>query len=218
MPIIKQALHIFIGGNMKNIITKVAAFMLVVVACSFDASASVGSINEPKSDYGNLPKTYAEWKERIPEMLKTPEGAVKMYFDGVFSYMNEETREEGQKMLRYVLREEADWDKKSSRATFVSRMKDKNSHYIFNSFAKGTSPDNGYKMNPDNYELVFISKKTEPDFMRVMIKSSGSDTNKGVWVKKFPDGNWHVINNSNLYGNVKKPTNNLVDTFDADFE
>ncbi len=176
------------------------------------------SIQKPKQDYGKLPTTYAEWKERIPEMLNTPEGAVKMYFDGVYAYMNPKTRTEGQKMLRYILRLEADWDKRSSMQTFVSRMKDPDQQYIFRSFAKGTSPSNGYAMNPDTYELMFSSKTKETDYTRVMIKSSGADSTKGAWVKQFPDGNWHVINNANLYGNVRKPTNIVDNSFDADFD
>ncbi len=176
------------------------------------------SISEPKQDYGTLAQTYADWKVRIPTMLNTPEGAVKMYFDGVYSYMNPKTRNEGQKMLRYILREDADWDTKPSMNTFVSRMKDPNQHYIFKSFAKGSTPENGYLMDINNYELMFVNKAKETDYTRVMIKSSGSDTDKGVWVKQFSDGNWHVINNANLYGNVRKPTNTQDNSFDADFD
>jgi len=50
-----------------------------------------------------LPETYKEFKARYQSEGRTVEGAVKLYFEGVFAYMNPQTRKEGAKMLRYAL-------------------------------------------------------------------------------------------------------------------
>ncbi len=180
-------------------------------------SATTATTSQPtNTEIDGLPATYAEWKMRADRLMKSPTGAVRAYFDGVYVYMNPATRVEGQKMLRYILREDADWDTKSSYNTFVSRMKDPNYHYIFRSFAQGSSPENNYKMNPDYYDLYVIKTTKESDHSKVYIRSSGSTTDRAVWVKQFPDGNWHVVNNANVYGNIKPPVK--ADSFDPNFK
>ena len=60
---------------------------------------------------GGLLVTYHEFKERYMREAVTPEGAVKLYFDAVFCYIDPAARTEGVKMLRYCLREKRDWEK-----------------------------------------------------------------------------------------------------------
>lgn len=50
-----------------------------------------------------LPKDYREFKARYQEEGRTMEGAAHLYFEAVFSYLNESTRAEGAKMLRYAM-------------------------------------------------------------------------------------------------------------------
>ncbi len=165
-----------------------------------------------------LPDNYAEFKERCQTMLKTPAGAIKMYFDGVFVYANPQTRREGQKMLRYVMRAGENWDGAASSATFVSRLKDPSKHYIFRSFAKGTSPENGYSMSPDNYSVEIVNTAKESDYTRVSIVSTGADSARTMWVKQFDDGLWYVINNSGSYVDVRQPTKANNNSHDADYD
>ncbi len=152
-----------------------------------------------------LPKNFADFKQRCQSMLQTPEGAVKMYFDAVFCYINPQTRTEGQKMLGYVMHESDNWVRKSSFATFVSRLKDPQMQHIFRSFAAGTSPQNGYAMSPQNYNVTIARKAKESDYLRVNLVSSGADSERIVWVKQFGDGLWYVINNASTYAGVRMP-------------
>ena len=169
-----------------------------------------------------LPKTYKEFKARYQTEAKTYQGAIKLYFDAVFAYINEETRIEGGKMLRYALRSETPIDKSTYYATFADRLKDPAWHEVFRSFAKGSSPENNYKMNPDNFELMYTGKVTkEAGYLRVPLRSSGSDSPRQVWVKEFDGGLWFVINNAATYVQVK-PSRSEIErrnrAFDADFD
>ncbi len=140
---------------------------------------------------------------RADAELNSPEGALKMYFDAVFCYTDPSTRDEARRMLSHVMQADAEWDKRSSYATFASRLRDASYHDIFRSFAKGSSPQNGYAMNPDDYEIVIKSMKPESDYTRVLLVSSGADSPRSAWVKQYPDGKWYVINNAGLYVGVK---------------
>lgn len=166
-----------------------------------------------------LPSTYADFKERCHTVAVTPEGAVKMYFDAVFCYFDPSRRTEASKMLRYIMHADANWEKKQKYVTFARRLKDPACHYIFRSFASGTSPQNGYRMSPENYSLVFSGKSNEADYVRVFLISSGSDSRRIVWVKQYQDGLWYVINNADTYMKVREPASSRPDnSHDADYD
>lgn len=166
-----------------------------------------------------LPSTYADFKERCHTVAVTPEGAVKMYFDAVFCYLDPNRRTEASKMLRYIMHADANWEKKQKYVTFARRLKDPACHYIFRSFASGTSPQNGYRMSPENYSLVFSGKSNEADYVRVFLISSGSDSRRIVWVKQYQDGLWYVINNADTYMRVREPASSRPDnSHDADYD
>ena len=166
-----------------------------------------------------LPSTYADFKERCHTVAVTPEGAVKMYFDAVFCYFDPSRRTEASKMLRYIMHADANWEKKQKYVTFARRLKDPACHYIFRSFASGTSPQNGYRMSPENYSLVFSGKSNEADYVRVFLISSGSDSRRIVWVKQYQDGLWYVINNADTYLKVRDPASSRPDnSHDADYD
>ena len=152
-----------------------------------------------------LPSTYADFKERCRTAAVTPEGAVKMYFDAVFCYLDPARRAEASKMLRYIMHTDANWEGNQRHVTFLRRLKDPSLHYIFRSFAAGTSPANGYRMSPDAYQLVFTRKDRQQDYIRVFLRSSGADSDRRVWVKQYPDGFWYVINNADTYAKVRDP-------------
>ena len=186
-----------------------ACVILIVLALSVQAEAV-------------LPKTYKEFKARYQTEAKTYQGAVKMYFEAVFAYINEETRSEGGKMLRYALRSETPIDRSNYYATFADRLKDSSWHKVFRSFAKGSSPENDYAMNPDDFSVMFSGKPVrESTYLRVPLKSSGADSPRTVWVKEFEGGLWFVINNAATYVEVK-PSRSEIEkrnrAFDADFD
>lgn len=47
-----------------------------------------------------LPANFSEFKSRCQSVARSPEGAVKMYFDAVFCYLEPGRRTEASKMLR----------------------------------------------------------------------------------------------------------------------
>ena len=169
-----------------------------------------------------LPKTYKEFKARYQTEAKTYQGAVKMYFEAVFAYINESTRSEGGKMLRYALRSETPIDRSTYYATFADRLKDPAWHQVFRSFAEGSSPENDYAMNPDDFKLMFAGKPVrESTYLRVPLRSSGADSQRTVWVQEFDGGLWFVINNAATYVQVK-PSRSEIErrnrAFDADYD
>ena len=137
-----------------------------------------------------LPKDYREFKARYQTEGKTMEGAAHLYFEAVFGYLNEKTRPEASKMLRYAMYLSMPLEQSSNYRTFVNRMKDPGFHYIFRSFAAGTSPENSYAMSPDNFKLNFVSKRQESDFYHLFLRSTGADSPRSMWMQK-KDGLWY---------------------------
>ena len=166
------------------------------------------------------PVDFQAFKDRYQTVGVSPEGAVRMYFDAVYTYMEPAKRAEGAKMLRYSLHERQGWEKFPNRVTFISRLNDPSYQHIFRSFAEGTSPENSYAMNPDNYRLMFERFRQEgTDFGTVTIRSSGADSSKLVGVKQFEDGLWYVTGNSSTYVEVRKPANQVRrGSHDADLD
>lgn len=122
-------------------------------------------------------------------------------------------------MLRYIMHADANWEGNQRHVIFIRRLKEPSYHYIFRSFASGTSPENGYSMSPDDYRLVFSKKDQQQDYIRVFLRSSGADSDRRVWVKQYPDGFWYVINNSDTYAKVRDPAvSALNNSHDADFD
>ena len=173
--------------------------------------------------YAQLPRTYKEFKARYQSEGRTPEGAVKLYFEGVFAYMNPETRKEGAKMLRYSLHSNSPIERSTYYATFVERMKDPDYNYAFRSYAKGSRPENDYRMNPDKFSIMYAGKfvKDPGGYLRVPLKSSGADNERIIWVKEYEDGLWYVINNAATYVQVKIPQTEAIrrsHAHDSDFD
>ena len=168
-----------------------------------------------------LPRTYAEFKARYQTEGKTPRGAVKMYFEAVFAYLNESTRGEAGKMLRYALHSDVPIERSHNYSTFAARLRDPAYAYIFRSFAAGTSPENSYAMSPEDFELVFENAWEDAGgYLRVALRSSGADSPRVVWVKDY-DGLWYVINNAATYVDVRRPKSDLdakKNAHDADFD
>ena len=122
-------------------------------------------------------------------------------------------------MLRFIMHADANWEGSQKYVTFVRRLRDPHYRYIFQSFAAGTSPENGYRMSPDNYSLNIVRTSPDQDHLRVFLRSSGADLDRRVWVRQFPDGLWYVINNSDTYVKVREPAAAADNTqHDADFD
>ena len=167
-----------------------------------------------------LPRDYQEFKARYQQEGRTPEGAVKLYFEAVFCYIDEATRAEGSKMVRYALHYDRPIEQSRNLATFAERLRDPERQHIFRSFAAGTSPENDYRMSPDNFNLVVVNKLREQGYLRFFLQSSGADSPRPVWVKEF-DGLWYTINNASTYVGVRPPKafiDRTRNAHDADYD
>jgi hypothetical protein len=167
-----------------------------------------------------LPRDFQEFKARYQQEDRVPEGALKLYFEAVFCYIDEATRSEGAKMLRYAMHLDRPLEQVGSYATFVSRMQDPDENYVFRSFAAGTSPQNGYHMSPDNFELMIVRRASETDYLALYLHSSGADSQRGVWMKEY-GGLWYTINNASTYSQVRAPQSQIErhkNAHDADFD
>ena len=191
----------------------VMAFILTAcVPADFDpvqwiTESTTTTASEPsyESYYSGLPANYAEFRDRCQNACQSPYGAAKMYFDAVFCYMDKSKRSEASKMLRFIMHGDAGWERSPYYSTFVERLRNKRYHHIFRSFAEGTSPENDYSMDPNNYQLMMGELVEEQGYLRLFLYSSGSDSARPIWVKQFDDGLWYVINNAGTYSGVREP-------------
>ena len=167
-----------------------------------------------------LPQTYKEFKARYQTEARTPQGALKMHFEAIFAYLNKETRAEASKMIRYSMYLPMPLEQSRNNVTFVERMKDPGYNFVFRSFAKGTSPENSYSMNPDSFELNILKIRDSEGYKKIDLRSSGADNMRTVWLLNH-DGLWYVHTNGGLYAMVREPKN-IVDSrkhqHDADFD
>lgn len=185
---------------------------------SLAAALCAGAMLLGQSAWAALPASYQEFKDRYQVEGRTPEGAVKLYFEAVFSYINESTRDEGAKMLRYAMHSSTPIEQ--AHDTFVRRLKDPYENYMFRSYAQGTSPENSYQMSPDDFTLNIVGQSQESDYLRIFLQSSGADSPRPVWVKEF-DGLWYTINISSTYLRVRPPQSVVEENknaHDADYD
>ncbi len=181
-------------------------------------SGPAGSAEVVRTD--GLPVDYQDFKARYAREAVRPEGAVKLYFDAVFCYINPATRDEASKMLRYSMRLRQGWERSALYQTFVDRMRDARYNHIFRSFAAGTSVHNGYAMSPDNYRLdiMQIWDGHSSGDLQVRLRSSGADNPRSVYVRQY-EGLWFVTNNAATYTEVRRPQTELDRTgHDADYD
>ncbi len=175
-------------------------------------SSSIGTpfnqsqLRSPTFSFRGRPATYAEFKSRCQTACTTPQGAVKMYFDAVYCYLEPSRRTEASKMLRYILHQGANWERSPNFSTFVERLREPSWHYVFYSFAADTSPQNAYSMDPDNYALEFSSiREVSSDLIQLNLISSGADSPRLISVRQYEDGLWYMFQNAGTYSEVRKP-------------
>ena len=171
--------------------------------------------------FAELPHSYKEFKARYRTEARTPEGALKLHFEAIFCYLDPATRAEGSKMVRYSMYYPKPIEQSYNLATFVERLKDPKQRHIFRSYAAGTSPENSYAMDPNDFELELIGKRLDSDgYTKIEISSSGADSPRRVWMKEH-DGLWYTENNTAVYVQVREPKNILdakKNLHDADYD
>lgn len=183
------------------------AALALGAACEFGSPQQVklGSVDE-------LKKLHAETG-------KTPEGALKCWFIALYQYTspNASERKRGKEGLDYLtipFKDAADWETRNSYSTFVDRCR--NQPHIFRSYAKGTSPQNGYKMDPNAFELDHT--RTAPAGTdrgtQVFVRSSGADSPRPIYMKQSEKtGLWYVSTFDNVYVDIRKVVDPSKETF-----
>jgi len=158
-----------------------------------------------------LPQTLDEMKAQHVLLGTTPEGAVKNFIDACFVYMNPDTRDAGCKMLQYLalpLMSDANWDRLPGNRLFSQYLVDGDRQHVWRSYAKGATPENGYRMNPNNWELNFEQGylKDEGRGIPVNLHSSGADGPRVVYIKQDEETElWHINNWEELLEDVRPP-------------
>jgi hypothetical protein len=183
--------------------------VLLAVATAGLGAPSNTTPEEPSGD--SQPASLAGWKARHQREGTTPEAALKIWFDALFLYMEPATRDLGRQVLQHLtlpLRDRADWDRLPSNRTFSDRLKDPAYGHIFRSYAEGTSPDNGYRMEPTDYRLGLAGSERDRygRGWRLLLVSSGADNPRPVYLKKSTSsGLWYVDGFANVYVGVRPP-------------
>lgn len=152
-----------------------------------------------------LPKNYSEFKTRYQTEGRTIEGAFKLHMEAIFCYIDPKTRKEASKMLRYSMHQTQPIEQNNNLAIFIRRMKDPETNFIFRGVCAGTSVQNSYAMDPDNFSINFAgSKQQEADYITLYVQNSGADSRTLIGMRNY-DGLWYTFNNSSLYVMVREP-------------
>lgn len=159
-----------------------------------------------------LPQTLDEMKAQHVLLGTTPQGAVKNFLDACFVYMNPATRDPGREMLQYLaipLKPHATWDRQPANRLFVERLTSERYAHVWRSYAQGATPENGYEMDPDNWELGFErTNRLEGDDRgtQVYLRSGGADNPRVVYVKQSTQtGLWYLNIWHTLFVGVRPP-------------
>ncbi len=169
---------------------------------------------------GRLPANLDELRALHQQVGGEPQAAVKCFLDACFVYTNPETRDAGRQMLEYMampLWGESTWDRLPSQRLFVERLTDESHHHIWRSYAVGTRPENGYAMDPNNWELAFERVHQHDDDERglqVYLRSSGADAPRVVYVTKNPETDlWHLNIWNTLFAGIRPAVDPTAEQF-----
>jgi hypothetical protein len=164
------------------------------------------------ASHAALPQSLEEYQQRIQAQCTDPKATAKLFFEAVYVYLG------GNKTLGEQLITEIVKDKNWKRTTsyFVTSMA--NQPYIYYSYAKGTSPENGYKMDPNNFELVFegnVNYKPYADVeegqaAKLFVRSSGADMPRPMTFERNRAGLYKVSEFSSICVGVRPPVVPIV--------
>lgn len=163
-----------------------------------------------------LPATWAEFKQEYQTEAMTPQGAVTMLFKGIFCWTKAVTTKNRQlqidagKMIRYAVHSETPIESSSVYSTFRERLNDPEYYYIFRSYCQGTSVENSYQMDPENFSLNLGKCNDEGEregkrYCQLFIRSTGADLIRYVRMTKFQDGLWYTTTPHCVYLDTRKP-------------
>jgi hypothetical protein len=198
------------------------AWMVVGISVLL-AIANLAVADEPAAgeEGTGLPVTFEQMKARHAQIALEPQGAARCFLDAVFVYQNEATRDEARKMIQYLaipLKDQPDWDTNGRNRLMRDRMIDPAYAHVWRSYARGTAPDNGYAMDPNNWELNFERTHQHPNDdrgLQVYLRSSGADNPRVVYVKKSTSTGLYYLNLfPSLYVDIRPPVDPNAEKFE----
>jgi len=137
-----------------------------------------------------LPADVAQFQEQMTGRATSPQGAAKLWFDAVMVYTTRD-KAQGTAMITEMTKDK-DWE--ATMSYFVDALNNK--AHLFRSYTKGATPDNGYRTDPDKYELVIVGKAhtrpfadyPEGEVVKLSLKSGGAELPRPMFMQRNEDG------------------------------
>jgi hypothetical protein len=154
-----------------------------------------------------LPRSVEEFRASVAQQGKEPRQAARLFFDAVYVYLQDAAL--GGRLLAEIAAD-PNVDRPANR-TFFERLK--TMPHIFHSYARGTSPQNGYRIpDPSNYEIEITRVDNKPytdrppdEYVKVFVKSTGADSPRPITFRRMPDGVYKAHEFSSIYLGVRPP-------------
>lgn len=164
-------------------------------------------------------ETIETWKGRHAEEGQEPAGALRLWFEACLAFGDEARREIARQAIGYLtipLKKDAQWDRRPSNLTFVERLERPAHHHIWRSYAAGSSPEDGYQIDPSSFELDVVrdEKDSHGRGWVVAVRSSGADSPRSIYLRQSTKtGLWFVNSFSTAYVGVRPPKDPEAEEF-----
>ena len=159
-----------------------------------------------------LPTSLEQYQGQIAAKATEPKAALKLWMDAIYVYTGG-NKELGRQLITAMIKDK-DWPLTMS--YFVDAL---NNHpHIFASYAKGATPDNGYTMDPTNYQLVFQGEPNLHPFadyeegrvVKLTIVSGGTELPRPVFLERNRLGQYKLREFSSLCVGVQPPVEDVI--------
>lgn len=153
-----------------------------------------------------LPTSVEEFQTRRATEATTAQGAARLWFDAAFVYETNPTL--GTKLLTFMLKDKQ-WSTTMPYLLDTLRLRP----YILRSYIKGATPEQGYAVNADSYELNIRDLSLQPfkqfpegKIVRLMLQSTGADTPRNLDLERAADGLYVARDPGPLCVLIRPPT------------
>lgn len=128
-----------------------------------------------------LPASVEEFRTRQATEALTAQGGCHLWFEAVLVYLSGNTKL-GTQLLTAGMKDK-DWV--NSTPLLVETMQQR--PYLLRSYLKGATPENGYQVTPDSFELNVVDVSAQPlkqfppgKVVRLMLRSGGADAPRAI--------------------------------------
>jgi hypothetical protein len=150
--------------------------------------------------------TLEQFQAKIPVQAKEPKGAVHLWLEAIYIYTTKD-KELGSQCITLMCKDKS-W--KTSTGYFIASLNEK--PYIWRSYAKGSSPENNYQMDPNKFEVTITRLTTQPypdkpegQYAKFFVTSSGADTPRPMALERNIRGEYKASEFSSLCVGVRAP-------------